>query len=1098
MKKLSALTTIFMMILAACEQPMDNSNPGQTTKVPTFTIKNESLFVLTNVTYANVPFSTELAPGAHVTKELTSGSENFIGSIQFTRKDIGIICKTRLVPVSDGSFTFTNNSVVDEVGNPNNTEKTLKDITFQSQLSLEYGSLKVAKNETLNFGEIIINNSKSVDFVLKNPGVGKLLLTGGTEPVKITSTEAGVFSVVQPIGSELAAKGSLPFKINFAPKSTQTYTATVTISSNDQNGDFTFYISAVGTPRKPIAVVIYDNNQILQNEPIDSGEVLLTQSKSIMVIIKNDGTETLTIEKANIAITGTDRNAFIKSTDPGENVAPGFQTSFFIEYKPVKEGINQAVLTIPTNDNSRNPIIVNLQVTGKKGTPVLELTQETTIISNNTLTPVDFDKVEIGTSQTLTFTIKNTGNVALELIGDFAVESTNPVFAVSSQPANRTINQGETEFFLIRYTPTTEGEVTGNITIANNAGTGQFVFPIKGTGYEKKPQITIQQGTSVITPHSEYDFGSTTSGKTKDIVFTIKNTGLDANLLFITENDNRINLVDNQSGFFTVTHQPSSTTVVTPGNTTTFTVHFSPTTTGLNFNATVRIKTNSRENDDFSFRVKGTARAANTETRLSGLEFSTGTLNPQFNSGIYTYELRLQEGPTLINVKPTSMDTNITNINVNGVSQASGILSQDIILSSASTVTLIITAEDGTTTAVYTVNLKIVKTWEKLYGVSGRRYGIYRAINNGEGGIYAGGYTSNNTAAFFNIDKDGNFSNPFNFSSYGDSSYSTLGPLGMGAAYNDYFAVYESSIDGDYYITKTTNPSIRPSTISTSLVINSKKQYLYPKGIAKNNNGYYFVAGNTHYYATASASNTTYGIFINRHYSDGSWELGNVIPLTIAGITANSYEVYGMTILTNGDVLIYGSAEKSGNQVAYAAAVNVSASNAGSWAVRWSNIYEITNKLTRFTNCFWDISSNIVLLGDTDNDGLVVKFPGNVTTAAAAKPAGWPKVITGTNAGFFAGLACIDGSGYIFVGLGSGTGSHGGSDIWTVKTDTNVIKTWEKFFGGTGEDYADAIVEQPDGFIIAGSTTSPIIAGQAKKGTEDIYILKINKDGTMD
>ena len=67
-----------------------------------------------------------------------------------------------------------------------------------------------------------------------------------------------------------------------------------------------------------------------------------------------------------------------------------------------------------------------------------------------------------------------------------------------------------------------------------------------------------------------------------------------------------------------------------------------------------------------------------------------------------------------------------------------------------------------------------------------------------------------------------------------------------------------------------------------------------------------------------------------------------------------------------------------------------------------------------------------------------------------------------------------------------------------VKTDTNAVMSWEKFFGGTGDEWGCAVIEQTDGFIIAGGTRSPVIDGQNKKGTEDIYILKINKDGTMD
>jgi hypothetical protein len=274
---------------------------------------------------------------------------------------------------------------------------------------------------------------------------------------------------------------------------------------------------------------------------------------------------------------------------------------------------------------------------------------------------------------------------------------------------------------------------------------------------------------------------------------------------------------------------------------------------------------------------------------------------------------------------------------------------------------------------------------------------------------------------------------------------------------------------------------------------------MFPTGIVRNNNGLYFVAGIAGYAARVNDANYTVGVFVNRHYTDGSFEKGRTsIPVNISGIRTDTLNMQGMTLLSNGDVLLYGFAETTaGRTVAIALAVNVSATNAASWAVRWSNTYEIANKTSRFLNHFWDNSSNIILLGDTDDGGLVLKFPGSAATASAAKPSGWSKVITGTRSGFGGGLVINDGSGYLFVGEGAG-GSNGGQDVWVVKTDANVNKIWEKFFGGAGYEWGGAVVEVSDGFIIGGLTQSPIIAGQTRKGTEDIYILKINKDGTMD
>jgi len=950
-------------------------------------------------------------------------------------------------------------------------------------------SLEIANDSRgYTFPDTFLNQSNEISITIKNTGDGTINLIG--KPYINLDGATTVFSVsAQPESSTISPGKSVSFKIKFSPvNATESYVYVSIPNDSENEPDFSFMVYGTGIRPKPIASIFYGNAEKLQNETIDASDVLFTQSTDITVIIKNTGQLPLEIETANISITSTDADAFTIISRPNASIQPESQSLFTIKCKPAKLGENRAVLTILTNDASRNQVVVNLRVNGVKGTPIPVLTQGTNTITDNTLTPVDFGRAEISSYNSLMFTIKNTGNIALELTGNPVIESSNAVFAISSQPANKTIDPNGSVSFMIRFTPSAEGEVTGKITIANNTDTGEFIFPVKGNGYEKKPQINIQQGTSTIALHSDYDFGTIASGKIKDIIFTVKNSG-DANLNFITENNNRINITDNTSGFFTITQQPSASTVLTPENTTTFTVRFSPTTIGANFTATVRIKTNSRNNDDFSFVVKGTSRAANTEARLSGLQFSTGTLNPQFNSGIYTYELRIQTGPTLINVRPTSMDTNITDIKVNGISQGSGVLSQDIILASTNTVTIKVTAENGIATATYTINLKIVKTWEKLYGASGKRYGVFRAISNGEGGIYAGGYTSNSTAALFNFDQNGNLTNTFTFSSYNE----TIGPRGIGYAYNDYFSVYQDPYSENYYITKTTSPANSPTTILCSLQINNKKMYLYPKDIVKSNN-YYFVAGNTDYYATTSATTTTYGVFINRHLSiNGNFDVGRTVSLSISGITANTYEVYGMTVLTNGDILIYGEAKKSGKSVAFAAAVNVSTTSSD---IRWSNIYEITNKETYFNNCFWDNSSNIILLGETDDGGFVVKFPGSTTTAAAAKPAGWPKVVTGTNAGFFTGLATTDGSGYIFVGNASG--SHGEGDIWVVKTNTDASKIWEKYFGGTGNDYADAIVEQTDGFIIAGSTISPVISGQSRTGNEDIYILKINKDGTLD
>ncbi|MDR2900959.1 MAG: InlB B-repeat-containing protein [Treponema sp.] len=483
--------------------------------------------------------------------------------------------------------------------------------------------------------------------------------------------------------------------------------------------------------------------------------------------------------------------------------------------------------------------------------------------------------------------------------------------------------------------------------------------------------------------------------------------------------------------------------------------------------------------------------STNDEARLSGLQFTAGTLSPQFNASINSYDLRIEAGPTLINVTPVSMDPNVSSISVNNIPLASGVMSQDILLGTTNTVTIVVIAQDGITTTTYTINLKVVNTWEKLYGLSGQRYGIFRAIRNGSGGIYAGGYTGNDTAALFNFNQNGNLLNTFEFA----SEELTNGPWSLGTAYNDFSSVYAGQYNESYYITHTPSPTSSPTAIETSLEYNDEFVYMYPKGMDGN-----IVAGNAEYLAATNDEFFTYGVFVSWHYDDGTLWGSSVLSLIHPEITDESYTVRGMTVLVNGDVLLYGACTKSGVEVAFAAAIDVSADDTDSWTQRWVNYYQLSpSNDSAFRGHFWDSFGNIVLVGYTGNNGFVMKIPGSAESAAAAKPSSsWPKVIS-ENGLLSTGSELIDGTGYLFVGGFHGNGSNGETDIWVVKTDTNASTiTWEKYFGGAGNDYADAVIETSDGFIIAGSTNSPTIAGQTKTGTEDIYLIKMNKDGTMD
>jgi len=606
MKKFLTVIAIFALVFAGCEQPPNEDGSGG--KLPSLTIRNNSSYDLTNVEFSGITFSVsgsnDLPASSQSAKQLTVNDLNKTGYITFTRKDIGINLRTEEISITnqDYTFTFLDTTVVEEVENVNNKEKTLAQITFLSTVIVERGGLAVAKGGTEPLGEAVVNVPLPFEFTLKNTGVGKLLFTE-TQPVKITGEGSDVFTVVQPSSPEIAPGSLLTFRITFTPTAVQNYSGLVTISSNDQDGDFTFTITAAGTPSKPIAKVFYDNTEILQNGTINAGEAFLTQSKNFTVEISNTGTEVLNLDVANIIITGDNEASFTRISMPATSIAVNSSTSFDIQFSPTVEGENNTILEIPTNDVSRNPVVVLLKGTGVKGSAVLELTQTSTgrgVIENHSPIPVDFGRIELasGSSQTLLFTINNTGNIPLALAYTSATSS-SPAFAIQSQPAIKTLAPGANTTFDIRFTPNAEGDLAATITIDNDSDEGTFTFAVSGTGFVKRPQVEIYYEETEISQNGTIDAGEVLLTLSQNITVTIKNTGEVA--LSIDQSGISITGADAQA--FRKATNPGIN--LQPGGTASFTIECTPVKVGENI-ATLTIPTNDPNRPNVIVTLKAT------------------------------------------------------------------------------------------------------------------------------------------------------------------------------------------------------------------------------------------------------------------------------------------------------------------------------------------------------------------------------------------------------------------------------------------------------------------------------------------------------------
>jgi alpha-tubulin suppressor-like RCC1 family protein len=98
-------------------------------------------------------------------------------------------------------------------------------------------------------------------------------------------------------------------------------------------------------------------------------------------------------------------------------------------------------------------------------------------------------------------------------------------------------------------------------------------------------------------------------------------------------------------------------------------------------------------------------RAPSAVSTLSALTLSSGTLSPGFASGTTSYATSVTNATTSITLRPTVTDAS-AEIKVNGVSVTSGSNSQPIALAvGTNPITVLVTAQDGTTQSVYTVTV---------------------------------------------------------------------------------------------------------------------------------------------------------------------------------------------------------------------------------------------------------------------------------------------------------------------------------------------------------------------------------------------------------
>ncbi|MBN2103073.1 choice-of-anchor D domain-containing protein [bacterium] len=472
-------------------------------------------------------------------------------------------------------------------------------------------------------------------FTIENSGTSNLDLTG-TPIVQISGTHASDFTVSQqPASSTVAGSGTVTFQVTFDPGATGLREAAISIANNDSDENpYNFSIQGTGTSGPEMDV---------QGKGVSIADGDVTPSTAddtnfgTVNIAVGSVSRTFTIENlgyADLNLTGTPLVALSGGTDfsissqpASSTISSGNTVTFVVSFNPASIGVQTATLSIDNNDADENPYTFTVQAEGVTE-PEMDILGNGVEIADGDNTPdisddTDWGAVDLSAgSVTHTLTIRNEGNADLSLTGTPIVAiSGSSDFTISTQPASSTVSAGGgTETFIISFNPSSTGVKSATVSISNNdPDEHPYTFDVQGEGISV-PEMDLSQAGTPIADGGTYTYSNTEVGSTRDIIFTINNTG-SSDLTLTTP----LSITGADAGEFSIQAQPAGP--VTGGGSTTFTVRFAPTSAGTK-NALISIANNDSDENPYDLNLQGTATVPEMDVLGNGVVISDGDTTP--------------------------------------------------------------------------------------------------------------------------------------------------------------------------------------------------------------------------------------------------------------------------------------------------------------------------------------------------------------------------------------------------------------------------------------------------------------------------------------
>ncbi len=295
----------------------------------------------------------------------------------------------------------------------------------------------------------------------------------------LTSSDPSDFSLGTPsqsLPATLSTGQQISIPVTFSPSDAGVAAGQVTASTTDA-GNATFSLSGTGQFQGP---------HLAANSPVISlGGTTVGGHLTGSVVFTNDGSQTLTIQSVqqpSVPFSSPDAPTVPATLDPGDSITVD------ISFDPQHPGSYTPDIYTIELDSDGGDVSVGLSATA--GTPGnLQFSSQA----------VDFGSVPVGSTETKSFTITNTGGTPVH------INKSKPPFgaafaATSTLSEDTAVAPGQTVTESVKFSPTATGAASGQWLITGDDSTGLHTVQFTGTGTGTSPGSPPSGGSGTTPP----------------------------------------------------------------------------------------------------------------------------------------------------------------------------------------------------------------------------------------------------------------------------------------------------------------------------------------------------------------------------------------------------------------------------------------------------------------------------------------------------------------------------------------------------------------------------------------------------------------------